>query len=210
MINEIDGGADQSPLRQRVDDEQWVRVADALQQRGLTGTGIEAFSAEQVLLLLYLMPTTSNLRLDPGVDRVLMRYADRQRLDVLALETTTSRLAQVLSTFRSLEDYRQFRLITSYARATGRNEASVDALFNDWQAGNLEPMTGSLTRMAEHFPELYDAIFRLRNRLWVDQILAYQERHPNLFVAVGAGHFAGPDNLIDLLHERGLAIERVQ
>lgn len=210
IIEQVDDGAGPVSLRQTVGPEQWALVADALAQRGLSGESIEAFSAEQVLLLLYLIPTSSNLRLDPGVDRLLIRHAEIQRLDILALETTTARVAQVLEQFRRLDGDRQWRLIASFARATGDDEATIDSSFREWEVGNLEPMADSLDRMAEHFPELYEVIFHIRNRLWVDQILAYQEHHPNLFVAVGAGHFAGPNNLIDLFEERGLAVERVQ
>lgn len=210
MIEEVDGGAGPVSLHQTVDQEQWALVADALAQRGLSGADIEAFSAEQILLLLYLIPTSSNLRLDPGVDRVLIRYAETHRLDILPLETTISRLAQVLEQFRRFDGDRQWSLIASYARATGPDEAPIDTVFGEWEVGNLEPMADSLGRMAEHYPELYEVIFRLRNRLWVDQILAYQAHHPTLFVAVGAGHFAGPSNLIELLEERGLTVQRVQ
>ena len=49
-----------------------------------------------------------------------------------------------------------------------------------------------------------------RNRNWADWIEQSMGQPGNVFVAVGAGHLAGPDSVQAVLAQRGLTVQRVE
>ncbi|MGB3627242.1 MAG: TraB/GumN family protein, partial [Henriciella sp.] len=54
---------------------------------------------------------------------------------------------------------------------------------------------------------VYEAIFLDRNKTWVPQIEAMLDEPGTVFVAVGAGHLAGPDSVITMLRDEGYDVE---
>jgi len=54
---------------------------------------------------------------------------------------------------------------------------------------------------------IHEAVILNRNRDWADQIEARLEGSGRVFIAVGAAHLVGEDSVVDLLRERGIAIE---
>lgn len=59
-------------------------------------------------------------------------------------------------------------------------------------------------------PQQYEILLSQRNRAWIPVILEHLEKSDSLFVAGGAGHFIGRDNVLSLLEEEGFSVERVQ
>jgi uncharacterized protein YbaP (TraB family) len=56
-------------------------------------------------------------------------------------------------------------------------------------------------------PVVEEAILTARNQDWAETIEPMTGRP---FIAVGAGHLTGKDNLIELLKDRGFTVTRVQ
>jgi uncharacterized protein YbaP (TraB family) len=63
--------------------------------------------------------------------------------------------------------------------------------------------------MRERYPDLYNVWLVDRNRAWAKQIASLLKQPGTVFVAIGAGHLAGPDSVQAQLRERGIATERV-
>jgi hypothetical protein len=59
-------------------------------------------------------------------------------------------------------------------------------------------------------PRLAAALLHPRNRAWADWIAARLATPGRVFVAVGAGHLAGPHSVQAMLAERGLTVTRLQ
>ena len=74
---------------------------------------------------------------------------------------------------------------------------------------------GDLTALAQGFSretlgdELYTLLILNRNKAWADLIGLRMRRPGTVLFAVGAGHFAGPDALPDLLARQGWTVTRV-
>jgi uncharacterized protein YbaP (TraB family) len=49
-----------------------------------------------------------------------------------------------------------------------------------------------------------------RNADWTPQIETILAGKGTVFIAVGAGHLAGPDSVIAMLQKHGVTVERVQ
>ena len=66
-----------------------------------------------------------------------------------------------------------------------------------------------LAQLRAASPDTYRMMFTERNDRWADWIRARMRSPGTVFVAVGAGHLAGPDSLLVRLAERGLPSRRV-
>mgnify|MGYP000306409678 CR=1 FL=1 len=53
----------------------------------------------------------------------------------------------------------------------------------------------------------YQSLLVKRNQAWVPQIEAMLEQPGSVFIAVGAGHLAGPDSVIVMLRDKGYTVE---
>jgi len=79
-----------------------------------------------------------------------------------------------------------------------------------WRGGRLESLSTEFVEEFADYPGLYDELVTKRNSAWVpmlERLLADGRRH---LVVVGALHLVGPDNVIELLSERGHDVERLQ
>ena len=58
--------------------------------------------------------------------------------------------------------------------------------------------------------QAYDQVFVSRNKSWVNKFEKLAEENPaTYFVLVGSGHYFGPDNVRELLEERGYTVEKI-
>ncbi|MBC7173220.1 MAG: TraB/GumN family protein [Polyangiaceae bacterium] len=89
-------------------------------------------------------------------------------------------------------------------------EAQLRKMIAAYRAGDaaaLEEVVFDEEELAEH-PEYHEALFTTRNRAWVPALREELARG-GAFVAVGVGHFLGPDGLVALLAREGLTLERL-
>jgi uncharacterized protein len=79
---------------------------------------------------------------------------------------------------------------------------------HDWAKGNAEALQRGLSP-EELGQAFYQVLLVDRNRAWSNWIAARMDTPGTVLVAVGAGHFAGPDSLLLMLEGQGLAVRRV-
>ena len=92
--------------------------------------------------------------------------------------------------------------------ATARQ--GLTELIRAYLAGDFETLSALVIdpeEMAED-PETLDALLFARNRAWMTILVPLLQRG-NVFIAVGAGHFAGDDGLLGLLRRAGYSVHRV-
>jgi uncharacterized protein len=57
---------------------------------------------------------------------------------------------------------------------------------------------------------VYDIVFTKRNTSWIKKFIELSKGNPGTyFVLVGAGHYFGPNNLLELLKSKGYYIEKI-
>jgi len=78
-----------------------------------------------------------------------------------------------------------------------------------WKRGDQSVFVRMLGQLQKASPETYRMMFTERNQRWADWIRARMQSPGTVFVAVGAGHLAGPDSLLVRLAERGIPSQRV-
>lgn len=148
-----------------------------------------------------------------GADVVLARLAHEQGDDVLGFETSEHQL----DLFARGSEEEQLRALRAFLAVPDEKFdaelARGDAAFRAWMAGETAPLEGVMEswRRAESPTAVampYDIMVANRNEDWAGQIEELLAAEGVAFIAVGAGHLVGPDNVQTRLAERGIAAER--
>jgi uncharacterized protein YbaP (TraB family) len=88
----------------------------------------------------------------------------------------------------------------------------MEELFNIWQHGDIEEMESFLFKGLAEEPALapyYEKIFDERNFKMAGKIEGFLADNEIYFIVVGAGHLVGENGLINLLTEKGYALEQL-
>ncbi|WP_265570435.1 TraB/GumN family protein [Sphingomicrobium nitratireducens] len=85
----------------------------------------------------------------------------------------------------------------------------MEKMQSAWVAGDVAKIAETFNDDFDSSEELYDALLVRRNADWTDQLEARLAQPGTILVAVGAGHFAGENSVIDMLKAEGLTVTRV-
>ncbi|MBE7452961.1 MAG: TraB/GumN family protein [Kofleriaceae bacterium] len=199
-MQRTDGGS----LRADLGAAHWKKLEDEIGAglaRGMDG--MKPFATMTVII-------AKDLPMTAPMDGVLAGRARAAGKPIHYLEQGIDQIA-IIDPWMTAADIKALLDHREQARAVSRklldaylagDEVALDALFDDttlWVASG---------RSLETFPAYLDAILGQRNRAWVPQ-LEKLHAEGGAFVAVGAGHLAGPGSVNDLLAGRGFTITRV-
>jgi uncharacterized protein YbaP (TraB family) len=84
------------------------------------------------------------------------------------------------------------------------------AMLAAWTSGDVDSIAATFNDEMNLSPALREALLERRNARWADWLEKRLERPGTSFVAVGAGHLAGPDSVQRMLRAKGLKAKRVQ
>ena len=77
-------------------------------------------------------------------------------------------------------------------------------------AGDVKAIAKTFNAEFEASPELKDMLLRRRNANWSGWVERRMQQPGTVFVAVGSGHLAGDDSVVEMLKRRGYRVKRVQ
>ena len=77
-----------------------------------------------------------------------------------------------------------------------------------WLNGDVAAIAASIAPARSEDKAFYETIFTQRNRRFAARIAEMLKGHGTVFVAIGAGHLAGPDSVIAMLGEQGIEVRR--
>jgi len=77
------------------------------------------------------------------------------------------------------------------------------------ETGNTDFADGKMIFLSGS-PELREALLKRRNLNWARWIQRRMAAPGSVFVAVGAGHLAGPDSVVSMLQRDGYRVRRIQ
>ncbi len=140
-----------------------------------------------------------------GVEVALLARAAAQEKPLVALESAQEQLGF----FAGLPETDQTAMLASTLTDIPNARAEVAAMVALWQKGDMDGIARDFATEAKASPRLHEVLLAGRNRRWADFLASEMARPGKSFVAVGAGHFGGPDGLLALLAARGLAPQRL-
>lgn len=146
--------------------------------------------------------------LDPklGVDKTLRKRMEDAGKPVDGLESAEQQLRMLADLPESL----QLDFLRQSMDDIDQGPKKLRELIDAWRRGDVD----TIARVEDEdirqlSPELYDAMIVRRNKAWA-QTLAERLKQPGTsFVAVGAGHLAGPDSLQKQLQDMGFTVTRL-
>ncbi|HET6545674.1 MAG TPA: TraB/GumN family protein [Rhodanobacteraceae bacterium] len=199
----------QHPLSEKLDAADGARLAAAASAAGVAG-GAATLNAMRPWLAALTITVAPVVKAgyDPksGADKQLERAFAAAGKPVAAFETAEAQIRFLADLSPSL----QLDLLRNALDDYAKGPAQIKALIRDWQAGDVAAIAEVVNGgMREHYSELYDVLLVDRNRDWAKQLAGLLKRQGTFFVAVGAGHLAGPDSVQAQLAKLGIATERV-
>jgi uncharacterized protein YbaP (TraB family) len=141
-----------------------------------------------------------------GVDRYFFEKAKKDGKETLLLETLDFQI-KLLSELNGKEG-------DAFLRQTLKELEVIETLFPDlvnaWKNGNVARFGAIMAISYNDLPDIYNRFLAQRNKEWVNTIEDLMVYGGTVLVVVGAGgHFVGPDNLLQLLRDKGYTIEQI-
>jgi uncharacterized protein YbaP (TraB family) len=140
-----------------------------------------------------------------GVEELLDSRAKAARRPHSALETPQFQLGL----FDSLPPATQLRYLNEVVTDLPKAKDDLGQMVEAWKKGDADELARLMNEDQDE-PELMERLVTNRNKTWADWIKARLDKPGVVFVAVGAGHLAGPGSVQDQLKTRGITTSRVQ
>ena len=150
---------------------------------------------------------SQGMQVGNGADMVLRHIAEAEGKPVQCLET----LQLQLNMFNRLRTVPAKPKATEPAAQQPTESISVAMadMQSAWKRGDQSVFVRMLDQLDAASPDTYRMMFTERNARWADWIAARLQTPGTVFVAVGAGHFAGKDSVLVRLAQKGISSQRV-
>ena len=88
--------------------------------------------------------------------------------------------------------------------------SSLFVVLASWSKGDVNGIAMTFNRELSQSSEIRKLLLQQRNANWAKWIEQRMAKHGTILVAVGAGHLAGKDSVVEKLRADGYAVRRVQ
>ncbi|MCI4589136.1 TraB/GumN family protein [Sphingobium sp. BYY-5] len=192
------------PLEARVPMDEKAALVKAIDDGGTSSqllSGYESWAA--AMLLSAASQQALHVSQDDGVEPVLIETFKKAGKPIDGLETVERQFAA----FDTLPEAAQAKLLVQTVHEAKDMKALYDLILKAWVKGDMDAIAREDQHGEQPDPQVEEAVLVARNRDWAKAIGPMKGRP---FIAVGAGHLTGRENLIDLLKARGFTVTRVQ
>lgn len=192
-------------LRSKMNDADRATYEAAIGKIGMPAASLDPLDpwAAAVTLSVVAMQQ-KGFDVNSGAEKQLTAAAKAANKPVEGVET----MAFQLGVFDSISEAEQVKFLVETARTINDVDANMDKMVALWAKPDPEGL-GQLMNEGLTSRTLYDALLTRRNANWVRWISAQMQKPGTIFMAVGAGHLAGPTSVQALLPAYGLSAERV-
>jgi len=146
------------------------------------------------------------LKGEEGVERVLRDNFASKGKPVGELESNVEQLGF----FDKLPESAQRELLEGAIDQPANFSGEFGQMLGAWARGDVNAIARSFNRDLGASPELKEALIERRNANWSRWIEQRMAQPGAIMIAVGAGHLAGKDSVIDMLRKSGYHVRRVQ
>ncbi|MFM2236630.1 MAG: hypothetical protein RL209_664 [Pseudomonadota bacterium] len=192
-------------LRSKMNDADRAAYEAAMGKLGIPSAAFDPFEPWAAAITMSLLAAQKS-GFDPnsGVERQLTAAAKVSNKPIGGLET----MAFQLGVFDSLPEAEQIAFLVETAKMIDDVGSTTDKMVAMWASAETEGL-GRLMNEGLTSRALYDALLTKRNANWAQWISAQMKKPGVTFMAVGAGHLAGPTSVQALLPAYGLTATRV-
>jgi uncharacterized protein YbaP (TraB family) len=201
-------GIDQEhPLSTKISKEDVAALDDALKAMG-GEKAIEPMQPWLAYLTLSVVPMIQ-AGYDPmgGIDPQLQKEAEAAHKPIKGFETAEEQM----HFFADFPQADQVALLHEELQELPKSGEKFDEVVASWSRGDVEKIAQvDDGELRQKHPELYKRLLVDRNAKIADTLasLLKDPATGTIFVAVGAGHLAGPDSIQKMLEQRGFTAAR--
>lgn len=206
LIRQLGAYPPRDSLANHVGERTFMRLQSTMSRLGAPPVALYRMRPWVALMVFSTHALAANGRiLQYGADRSLHRLALVQKKRVIGLESMEAHLR----TLADMPDPVQIEMLTNALNGLNKHDPIYKPLVSAWLSGRVGEL-GVLMEasMADGSPIVRQRILIDRNRNWIRPIERMLAGRGTYFVAAGAAHFAGADNVIELLRARGATVTR--
>ncbi|GIX18428.1 MAG: hypothetical protein KatS3mg120_0104 [Erythrobacter sp.] len=191
-------------LRALLSPEQNEAYAAALAKLGVPAEAFDPMKPWLAGLTLSILPLMQQ-GYDPnaGVEKVLLDKVPEKPRG--ALET----LEFQLGIFDQMPQEAQIAFLMEAANGIDEAKPMLDRMVAEWLKGDADALAEVMNEGLDD-PAVAEALLYKRNATWAEWIDGRLDLPGTVFIAVGAGHLAGPKSVQDYLAAKGIATARVK
>ncbi len=153
---------------------------------------------------------STGIQQELGIDMVMLDSAYAQGKEIIALETPEEQV-ESLSKSEGPEETDGIAYLESTFREYSKLNQMIKKVISAWKRADVVSLQKSLSadqNMNESEKRLNERMFNQRNKKMKKEILNFLENDKQVFVVVGVGHLILENNLLEMLSENGLKIQR--
>ena len=193
------------PLLSRVPPSKRAALAEAVKKSGMPMPALDRMETWAAAFIL-LGNKFREMDLSGGVEGVLRNDFSTKGKAVGELESNVEQLAF----FDRLPETAQRSLLEGAIEDSKEMNTYFAGMLRSWSQGDVRGIARTFDRDLSSSPELQKALIKQRNTntsRWIEQRMT---RPGAVMIAVGAGHLAGKDSVLDLLQKGGYKVRRLQ
>ena len=194
------------PLTERLPVAKRAAFTRAVVDAGLPADALDKYKPWLAATQLSIAPL-SKLGYDAtnGPEQVITAAARAAGKPLTGLETAE----QQLGYFGGLSDAAQISFLTSTMDELPTAATTMSQMVDDWAAGRPDRLAEDMNESLKDSPEVAKVLLVDRNKRWASWIRQRMTKPGTVFVAVGAGHLAGPDSVQAQLAKAGVKARRI-
>ena len=197
---------DGTKLRDLLEQEDRQAYEAAMVSIGLPPAAFDRYKPWYAAMAMSLLPMAkAGFSPHTGVEAVLDERHKAPERKRTALESAEYQL----ELFDSLPMDAQIAYLRDVSKAVPDMGGNLGEMVASWLKGDAEALANLINRDNSD-PLVMEHLLFQRNRQWAEWIEARMAEPGTVFLAVGAGHLAGPGSVQDELAARGLAVSRLQ
>ena len=193
------------PLVDRVPAAKRAKLQAAIKKSGVPETAYNAMKTWMAAFLL-LSNQFRDMGLSGGVEGVLRDDFTAKNKPIGELETNVEQL----SFFDRLPEAAQRNLLEGALEDNTTVKRDFGGMLDAWARGDVKGIARTFDKDLSGSPELRDSLIRQRNSNWSRWIEKRMAQPGEVLIAVGAGHLAGPNSVLEMLEKDGYKIKRVE
>ena len=193
-------------LQQTLDADTYEKLGTACSEAGLPVAALAKLKPWFATMTLILVKLQS-LGFDPqyGLDTYFHSKATADGKKVVGLETVDFQI----DLFANLAEKNPADFVARALADLDIIEEEIVPLERAWVAGDIDTLGALMSKSFEGYPELYKTFVLDRNNRWMKTLEALPGKPETAMVVVGAGHLPGKGGLLDLLKQKGYALEQL-
>jgi uncharacterized protein YbaP (TraB family) len=197
------------PLSTKLSKDDLALLDTAVKSMGLPGEqAVDPMQPWLVSVTLSVLPMTkAGYAQSSGIDLKLLAEGKAEQKPVKGFET----MLEQMHMLADVPQEQQLKMLHKDLVELDKSAAEMNDIVDAWEKGDVEKI-GKIDNeeLATKYPEEYKRIIVDRNTRWTTTLdgLLKDPATGTVFVAVGAGHLAGPDSVLKMLEKDGWKVER--